>query len=128
MESLQLNHYYIDLLSIYILHLSRKSFTVIPQNILIKPPSAELRPDQKDEDTLPPYPVLDAILHMYLHENASVEGMVARGYERQTVCSILNMVHRMEYKRKQAPLTLKVFSPAVHGGRKNPIVQKYSWL
>ncbi len=101
---------------------------IIPQNILIKPPSAELRPDQKDEDTLPPYPVLDAILHMYLHENASVEGMVARGYERQTVCSILNMVHRMEYKRKQAPLTLKVFSPAVHGGRKNPIVQKYSWL
>ena len=61
---------------------------IIPNNIFVKPPSAELRPDQKDEDSLPPYEVLDAILSMYIDEELSIEEMVDRGYDRNTVSRV----------------------------------------
>ncbi len=99
---------------------------VIPHNTLIKPPSAELRPDQKDEDSLPPYDVLDAVLSMYIDDGLSVDEIVDRGYDRSLVCKILNMVQRSEYKRRQAPLAIRVFSPMEKIVR-NPVVHGYRW-
>lgn len=99
---------------------------VIPNNTLIKPPSAELRPDQKDEDSLPSYGVLDAVLSMHIDDGFSVDEMVDRGYERSLVCRILNMVKGSEYKRRQAPLAIRVFSPVEKAGR-NPVVHGYRW-
>ncbi|NLO82832.1 MAG: NAD+ synthase [Clostridiales bacterium] len=100
---------------------------IIPDNIFVKPPSAELRPDQKDQDSLPPYEVLDAILSMYMDEELSVEEMVARGYDLHTVRRVLNLVERSEYKRRQAPLSIRVYSPAGRL-RRNPVVHKYVWV
>src|SRR5690606_25212012 len=74
---------------------------VIPKRILDRPPTAELKPDQKDEDTLPPYTVLDPILKFYVEEDRSVEEIVAAGFDRQTVVRVLGMVDRSEYKRRQ---------------------------
>lgn len=99
---------------------------VIPHNTLIKPPSAELRPNQKDEDSLPPYDVLDAVLSMYIDDGLSVDEMVDKGYDRLLVCKILNMVQRSEYKRRQAPLAIRVFSP-VEKAFRNPVVHGYRW-
>lgn len=99
---------------------------VIPHNTLVKPPSAELRPDQKDEDSLPPYNVLDAVLSMYIDDGLSVDEIASRGYDRLLVCKILNMVQRSEYKRRQAPLAIRVFSP-IEGAVKNPVVHGYRW-
>lgn len=99
---------------------------VIPHNILIKPPSAELRPNQKDQDSLPPYDVLDAVLSMYIDEGLSIDEMVDRGYDRLLVCNILNMIQRSEYKRRQAPMVIRVFSPIEKSSR-NPIVHRYRW-
>lgn len=100
---------------------------IIPENILIKAPSAELRPNQKDEDSLPPYSVLDDILQMYIEENASVIDMERKGYERQTIFRILNMIDRAEYKRRQLPPVLKITSKAFGLSRRMPIVQRFKW-
>jgi NAD+ synthase (glutamine-hydrolysing) len=81
---------------------------VIPERIITKPPSAELRPDQKDTDSLPPYEVLDGILRLYVEEYLSEDAVVAQGYERAVVERVLRMVDRAEYKRRQAPPGPKV--------------------
>ena len=94
---------------------------VIPERILVKPPSAELRPDQKDEDSLPPYPVLDGILKCYLMENLDRDTIVDRGYDRDTVVRVLGLVARSEYKRLQAPPVLKVSPRAFGSGRRIPV-------
>lgn len=98
---------------------------IIPHNVLTKAPSAELRPGQKDEDSLPPYPVLDAVLNMYVEKNLSIEDMVKQGYEREVVCRIVDMIDRAEYKRRQAPPIIKMTPIAFGTGRRFPIVQKY---
>ncbi|WJY19803.1 NAD+ synthase [Alteriqipengyuania flavescens] len=99
---------------------------VIPQNIIDKPPSAELRPDQKDSDSLPPYPVLDRILHGLIEQDKSVDTLAAEGLDRATVKRIEHLLHLAEYKRRQAPpgvkLTMKNFGrdrryPITHGFR-----------
>lgn len=97
---------------------------IIPESIIIKPPSAELRPDQKDEDSLPPYEVLDGILHRYLLLNESAEEIVRAGYDASTVSSILSLVGRNEYKRRQAPPVLKVSPRAFGTGRRMPLARK----
>jgi NAD+ synthetase len=99
---------------------------VIPRRIIERPPSAELRPDQTDQDTLPPYDVLDAILHEHIEERRSVEELVARGFAREVVEDVLCRVASSEYKRKQAPPCLKVTNKAFGTGRRMPLVQK--WL
>ena len=81
----------------------------IPQAIIDKPPSAELRPDQKDEDSLPPYGVLDEILRLYLCENFSRDGIVKAGWDGELVDRIIRNVIRMEFKRRQMPPVLKAF-------------------
>ncbi|MEN8662760.1 MAG: NAD+ synthase [Lentimonas sp.] len=98
---------------------------VIPVNTIEKPPSAELRPDQKDEDSLPPYPVLDGILRLYVEEGLSSAEIIARGYDEAVVRDIIRKVDLNEYKRKQAAPGLKTTPLAFGVGRRIPIVQKY---
>ncbi|MGD9388085.1 MAG: NAD+ synthase [Gammaproteobacteria bacterium] len=87
---------------------------VIPPRIIEREPSAELRPDQKDTDSLPPYEVLDPILEAFIEEDCSVDEIVARGYDRTVVGRILGMVKRNEYKRRQAPPGIRI-SPRAFG-------------
>jgi NAD+ synthase (glutamine-hydrolysing) len=98
---------------------------LIPLNTIDKPPSAELRPDQKDEDSLPPYPTLDGILRLYVEEGLSSAEIIERGYEQGVVCDIIRKVDLNEYKRKQAAPGLKTTPLAFGVGRRIPIVQKY---
>lgn len=98
---------------------------IIPAAIVEKAPSAELRPGQKDQDTLPPYPVLDAILNFYIEENYSAAQIIERGFEPETVKWVLNTVNRNEYKRKQAAPGLKVSTRAFGAGRRMPIAARY---
>jgi len=98
---------------------------VIPQRIIDKPPSAELAPDQLDQDDLPPYEVLDPILVAYLEENKGVEAIVQQGFDRATVEDVVRRINLNEYKRKQAPLGLKVTTKSFGYGRRYPTVQNY---
>jgi NAD+ synthase/NAD+ synthase (glutamine-hydrolysing) len=98
---------------------------VIPQSTIDKPPSAELRPGQKDSDTLPPYEVLDNILEDYVEDYRSAEQIAAdRGYEVRLVRDVIRMIERSEYKRQQAAPGLKITPKAFGFGRRFPIAQK----
>ncbi len=99
---------------------------VIPQNILEKPPSAELRPDQKDADSLPEYDVLDPILQAYIEEQCGVEEIADRGYDIGVVKRITTLVDQMEFKRFQAVPVLKMSNKAFGTGRRWPIVQRWT--
>ena len=105
-------------------HLNRNG-EIIPQSTLTKPPSAELRPDQKDEDSLPPYNVLDAILKAYVEEGLSRRDIARLGHDAELVAEVVRMVDLNEYKRKQAAPGLKITPLAFGVGRRIPIVQKY---
>ena len=98
---------------------------MIPQAIIDKAPSAELRPDQKDQDTLPPYDTLDAILEKHLIENRSAEEIAAQGFDIGLVRSVITMVEKAEYKRRQAPPVLKVSTKAFGTGRRIPIARMF---
>jgi NAD+ synthase (glutamine-hydrolysing) len=98
---------------------------IIPASIIEKPPSAELAPNQLDQDDLPPYEILDPILHAYLEQNKSVGEIVAMGFERDIVGDIVKRIRKNEYKRKQAPLGLKVTSKAFGYGRRYPTAQNF---
>jgi len=98
---------------------------IIPAATIEKPPSAELRPNQKDQDTLPPYDVLDAILRLYVEENLSAAEIVAQGFDEATVRWVQRRVDLNEYKRAQAAPGLKVTSRAFGVGRRMPIAQRY---
>ena len=97
---------------------------IIPDNILTKPPSAELRPDQKDEDSLPPYDILDSILVEYLMNHRTADEIEALGYEPETVKRIVGLVGRVEYKRGQAPPVLRISEKAFGTGRRMPVARK----
>jgi len=100
---------------------------IIPQNTITKPPSAELRPGQKDSDSLPQYEILDPILEAYIEDNLDVDQIVQRTKgDRELVRKILLMVDRAEYKRKQLPIGLKITSKAFGFGRRMPIAQRYN--
>ena len=101
---------------------------VIPKRILDRPPTAELRPDQKDEDSLPPYPILDPILKAYVEEDRSVEEMVEMGFERKTVLRVVALVDRSEYKRRQAPVGIKITHRGLGKDRRMPITNTYRGL
>jgi len=98
---------------------------VIPRNTITKPPSAELRPNQTDQDSLPPYDVLDAILFRYVEEEKGVGEIIAEGFEAGTVAKVVKLIDRSEYKRRQMPPGLKVTSRAFGFGRRMPIAQNY---
>jgi len=99
---------------------------IIPAACLTKPPSAELRPNQTDQDTLPPYEILDGILKLYVDEGRSRAEIVAAGYDPQTVAWVLRTVDRNEYKRWQAAPGLKVTSKAFGTGRRMPVAARYA--
>jgi NAD+ synthase (glutamine-hydrolysing) len=98
---------------------------LIPENIITKPPSAELRPDQLDTDSLPPYEILDAILEMYIEEDRSPEEIVAAGYDAGLVARVIRMVDRNEYKRRQAAPGVKITVRAFGKDRRLPITNRY---
>ena len=98
---------------------------IIPERIQVRAPSAELRPDQTDQDTLPPYPVLDAILQAYVEDNESVGTIVKMGYDSHIVRTVMGMVDRSEYKRRQAPVGIKITSRALGKDRRMPITNRY---
>lgn len=101
---------------------------VIPDRIITKPPSAELRPDQKDEDSLPPYDVLDGILNAMIEEECSVNEIIARGNDPETVKRIWKLLDRAEYKRRQAPPGVKITERAFGRDRRYPITNGYTKL
>ncbi len=98
---------------------------IIPVSTIDKPPSAELRPDQKDQDTLPPYELLDAILELYVEQSLSTPDIIAQGYDAETVKWIVRRVDLNEWKRHQAAPGLRVTSKAFGTGRRIPIAQKF---
>jgi NAD+ synthase (glutamine-hydrolysing) len=98
---------------------------VIPQRVIERPPSAELRPDQKDSDSLPPYEVLDPILEGFIEEDLSVDELEARGFDRATVARVLDLVKRNEYKRRQAPPGVRVSRRAFGRDWRYPITSGY---
>jgi NH3-dependent NAD+ synthetase len=98
---------------------------LIPAATIDKPPSAELKPDQRDQDTLPPYDVLDGILQLYVEEQLSVSEIVARGFDEQTTRWVQRRVDLNEYKRAQAVPGLKVTSRAFGVGRRMPVAQRF---
>lgn len=105
-------------------HINRNA-EIIPNNILVKEPSAELRPDQKDSDSLPPYPVLDQILNHYIEGRMGPSQITEMGFEKSLVQRILKMVNMNEWKRWQAPPVLRVSKKAFGPGRRLPISGKY---
>ncbi|OGP89590.1 MAG: NAD+ synthase [Deltaproteobacteria bacterium RBG_16_48_10] len=98
---------------------------IIPKNVFIKPPSAELRPNQKDEDSLPPYPTLDPILQAYVEEDKDLEEIAKMGFEARLVKEVIQMVDRNEYKRRQSPPGVKITHRALGKDRRLPVTNKY---
>jgi NAD+ synthase len=98
---------------------------VIPPRVIDKPPTAELRADQKDEDSLPPYDVLDVILEMLIDKDASVADVVALGYDRETVKKIENLIYISEYKRFQSAPGTRLTEKAFWLDRRYPIVNHW---
>jgi NAD+ synthase (glutamine-hydrolysing) len=97
----------------------------IPERIITRPPSAELRPDQKDSDSLPEYSVLDPILEAFIQDNLSVAEIVERGFDRAVVVRVLEMVKRNEYKRRQAPPGVRISGRAFGRDWRYPITSGY---
>ena len=107
-------------------HVNKKAGRdVIPRSIFQRPPTAELRPDQKDEDSLPPYSMLDPVLHAYVEEDRSPGEIVACGFDPETVKEVARMVDRSEYKRRQAPPGVKITPKAFGRDRRLPITNRY---
>lgn len=106
-------------------HYINREQELIPEIIINKAPSAELRPDQKDQDSLPPYEILDQILHHYIEENCSASQLTDIGFDPNTVAWVIKQVDRNEFKRRQAAPGLKVSSKAFGGGRRMPIAARW---
>jgi NAD+ synthase (glutamine-hydrolysing) len=104
---------------------SRNPRPPIPEYIITRPPSAELRADQKDQDTLPPYPTLDAILGLYIEKDLSAESIASKGFPIETVRWVLERVDAAEYKRRQSPPGIKITPRAFGRDRRMPITNKF---
>src|SRR5438874_5085014 len=113
--------------TVYELCRHRNSLGVaIPERVITKAPSAELKPDQKDTDSLPPYEELDPILRGYVEDDLSPEELVAAGHKPETVARVIQLVDRSEYKRRQAPPGVKITPRAFGRDRRMPIVNRYN--
>jgi len=98
---------------------------VIPEYIITRPPSAELKPGQRDQDTLPPYDILDAIIEMYVERDMSAEAIIEKGFAPETVSWVISRVDAAEYKRRQSPPGIKITPRAFGRDRRMPITNKY---
>ena len=105
---------------------NRRSDSPIPASILTRPPSAELRPDQADQDSLPPYEILDPLLEGYVERDLGAEQLVAEGFDAETVKFVIGLVDRAEYKRRQQPPGIKVTGKAFGRDRRMPITNRYN--
>jgi NAD+ synthase (glutamine-hydrolysing) len=114
-----------DVPKLMVYELSRRRSDVIPQNTIDKPPSAELKPGQVDQDSLPAYEVLDPIVEAYVEEDRSLEEIVRMGFERDVVARVIRMIDTNEYKRRQAPPGPKVTSKAFGRDRRLPITNRF---
>ena len=103
----------------------RASKPVIPESVMVKAPTAELRENQKDEDSLPPYSVLDPILQGYVEEDWSFDDLIQTGCDADLVKRVISMVDRNEYKRRQAPPGVKITPRAFGRDRRLPLVSQY---
>jgi NAD+ synthase (glutamine-hydrolysing) len=98
---------------------------VIPPSIIERPPSAELRPDQKDTDSLPPYEILDPILKDYVENDMGIDGLIAKGYRADIVNRVVHAVELSEYKRRQSPPGIKITPRSFDRDRRMPIINRY---
>jgi len=117
-----------DLLKTFVYKIAEwrnKIKSVIPENVFIKAPTAELKENQKDEDILPPYNLLDKILHYYIEEDKSIEEIISSGFDKKIVLKVINMVDKTEYKRRQSPPGIKITHKAFGKDRRMPITNKY---
>jgi NAD+ synthase (glutamine-hydrolysing) len=103
----------------------REGSELVPASVLERPPSAELRPDQQDEDSLPPYETLDRILEAYVERDEGVDALVAQGLPEDTVLEVMRLVDRAEYKRRQAPPGIRVSTKAFGRDRRLPITNRF---
>jgi NAD+ synthase (glutamine-hydrolysing) len=103
----------------------KASRKIIPESVIRRAPSAELRPDQKDSDTLPPYAVLDPVLRLYIEEEMSLDEIAKKGFDKTLAKDIINRVDQNEYKRRQGPPGIKITPRAFGKDRRFPIVNKY---
>ena len=101
--------------------------TVIPERIIIRPPSAELRHEQTDQDSLPAYEVLDAILEAYVEMDASVQDIVGMGYSEYDVIKVTGLIDRNEYKRRQSPIGVRITQRGFGKDRRYPITSKFTF-
>ena len=99
---------------------------VIPERVITRPPSAELRPDQKDQDSLPDYDILDGILMSYIDEDMGYQDIIDKGFDAEMVAKVIQMVDNSEYKRLQAPIGTKISHKAFGRERRYPLVNKWS--
>ena len=107
-------------------HVNKKAQKeIIPKSVIVRPPTAELRPNQKDEDSLPPYSILDPILRAYVEDDKSLGEIAACGFNTETVRDVIRMVDRSEYKRRQAPPGVKITPKAFGRDRRLPITNRY---
>jgi NAD+ synthase (glutamine-hydrolysing) len=100
--------------------------TIIPVSSITKAPSAELKPDQKDQDTLPPYDVLDQIVEAYVERDMDLDAIIRLGLDRQMVADTMRRINASEYKRRQAAPGLKISSKAFGIGRRYPVAARYA--
>jgi NAD+ synthase (glutamine-hydrolysing) len=117
-----------DLFKMLVYELSRwrnSRSPVIPESAISRAPTAELRPNQKDSDSLPPYEILDPILAAYVEEDRGLQEIVAQGFDEETVRRVIGMVDRAEYKRRQAPPGVKITARAFGRDRRLPITSHY---
>jgi NAD+ synthase (glutamine-hydrolysing) len=105
--------------------INRKYSNIIPKNILTKVPSAELKPDQKDQDKLPPYKILDSILKAYIEDDMGYNPIINKGFDSKIVREVINMVDSSEYKRRQGPPGIKITPRAFGKDRRYPITNKF---
>lgn len=105
---------------------SLEKVPVIPERVITRPPSAELRPDQKDQDSLPPYEILDSILYMYIEEDLSQDSIISKGFDAEIVKKVIKLVDRNEYKRRQGAIGPRISSRAFGRERRYPIVNGWN--
>jgi NAD+ synthase (glutamine-hydrolysing) len=98
---------------------------VIPLRVIERAPSAELRPDQKDQDSLPPYEALDAIMEAYVENDSSPDAIISAGYSREEVKRVVNLIRMSEYKRRQAPIGIRITSRGFGKDWRYPVTNKY---
>ena len=106
-------------------HFRNQRDFVIPETTLTRAPTAELAPNQTDQDSLPPYDILDKILELYLNQEQSLEAIIALGFDRDIVTKVVNLIHKNEYKRRQAPIGIRINHKAFSRDRRYPITSGY---